>query len=131
MPPDNNNNNNVTRADINELKEFMYRSSEQLKYLSEQVKTTNSKVEGISIDVLRIKSELETHPLLCPLNPEKIQEVVKTELRTGLEQEKRVKEVIKEVLAKRPEQRLNKTVKWATVINTILVLVALIISLYR
>jgi hypothetical protein len=95
--------NPTEKKDIDELKEFMFRSSEQLKYLSEGIKSTNFKIDLLAKDVTQIQSDLKTHPLLCPINPEKIQEMVRHQL------------------AKLPERRLD-------ILNKLLPVVALIIS---
>jgi hypothetical protein len=103
MSPDN---------DVERMKEFVYRSSEQLIHLTERTDAIDSKVDGLIRDVIKIKADIENHPILCPINTARIREIVNDEL------------------VKLPDKKLNKNVKMATIALALFSLLNLGLTLF-
>jgi hypothetical protein len=95
--------------DVEKLKEYMFRSSEQLKYLTEKTDAIDKKTDKLVSDVIKLKVDIENHPLQCPLNSD------------------RIKGIVADEVSKIPEKNLNRNVKLATIFSTIISLATLLV----
>jgi hypothetical protein len=103
----------MPESDVERLKEFVFRSTEQLSHLTTKTNTMDGKIDVLMRDVLKVKLDIENHPLLCPINTERIKEIVDREL------------------SKLPDKKLNRNVKLASITVALFAFLTFVLTLFN
>ena len=98
---------------VNDWTEYKQRVFYQLEEFAKANAALVAKFETMRDEVTKLKISIDNHPILCPLNPEEIEKIVKEEIRQV------------------PKERLNNMVKYAAIISSIISVIAIVLTILK